>query len=160
MAYYTGPVWEFTIIEGNVGSIAGCGRYDKLTSLYLGKNVPASGGSFGIERIIEVLKDRKMLKLNSNLSKVLVTIFSPKFQENSVITVNKLRQKGVASELYLIPKKSLNKQVKYADKKNIPYVLIIGPDEAKQNKLALKNMKTGKQEVLNFDEVLKKLKEN
>ena len=59
LAYYTGPIWEFEILEGGVGSVAGCGRYDNTIGKFLGKKIPATGGSFGIERIIEISKTEK-----------------------------------------------------------------------------------------------------
>ncbi|MBI5122225.1 histidine--tRNA ligase, partial [Candidatus Roizmanbacteria bacterium] len=61
LAYYTGPVWEFEILEGDVGSVAGCGRYDNIIGKFVGKKVAATGGSFGIERLVEVIKSRKMI---------------------------------------------------------------------------------------------------
>lgn len=157
MAYYTGPVWEVEVIEGGVGSIAGCGRYDRLTGLYLGKDIPASGGSFGLERIIEVMKDRKMVKLDQTLAKVLVTVFSPTLWPESAKMAKWLRHYGVAVELYLDPETKLEKQLKYADRKGIPFVIILGPDEVKNKTVALKNMKTGEQKTLSLKEVLKHL---
>jgi len=158
MAYYTGPVWEFTVIEGNVGSIGGCGRYDKLTGLYSGKDIPASGGSFGIERIVEVMKDRKMVDFNQPQTKILVTIFSPELQEKSIKIANKLRSAGIATELYLDPEKKLDKQLKYADKKNIPYAIIIGPDEAAKNVVVLKNLTNRTQKTTTISEIIRSFK--
>ena len=154
MAYYTGPVWEFTVIDGNVGSIGGCGRYDKLTGLYSGKDIPASGGSFGIERIVEVMKDRKMIDFSRSQTKVLVTIFSPELEEKSIKIADKLRRAGIAAELYLDPEKKLDKQLKYADKKNIPYAIIVGPDEVAKNVVILKNLAKRTQKTLTFSKVI------
>ncbi|OGK19056.1 histidine--tRNA ligase, partial [Candidatus Roizmanbacteria bacterium RIFCSPHIGHO2_01_FULL_39_8] len=75
LAYYTGPVWEFEILEGGVGSVAGCGRYDNTIGRFVGRRIPATGGSFGIERIVEVIKDRKMIQVPKTTAKVLVTYF-------------------------------------------------------------------------------------
>jgi len=148
MAYYTGPVWEFTITEGGVGSISGGGRYDKLTGLYLGQDVPASGGSFGIERIIEVMEDRKMFKFDHSQVKVLVTIFSPELQEKSIEVTDQLRRAGIATELYLDPQAKLDKQMKYADEKKIPYAAIIGPAEAEKNAVVLKDLSKRTQKTI------------
>jgi len=158
MAYYTGPVWEFVVIEGGVGSIGGCGRYDKLTGSYFGKDIPASGGSFGIERIIEVMKDREMVKFDTSAAKILVTIFSSKLQKESIKFADKLRKSSIATELYLDSNSRLNKQLKYADQKGVPWVIIIGPDEARDDLVVLKDMKTGKQERLNLQKVISRIK--
>jgi histidyl-tRNA synthetase len=160
LAYYTGPIWEFEILEGNVGSVAGCGRYDntigRLTGL--GKKIPATGGSFGIERIVEVIKNRKIVRIKSTPTQVLVTIFDRNYFKQSLKTANYLRKNNICTMLYSNPGKKLNKQLKYADKKNIPYVIIIGPDEIKENKVTLKNMKSGGQETLSLKEVIQELK--
>jgi len=144
LSYYTGPVWEFSVQDGGVGSVAGCGRYDKLIGLYLGKDVPATGGSFGIERIIEVVKDRKLL--SGGITQVgLVTIFSPELAEESFRIAQVMRKKGLSVMLYPDENAKLDKQLKFANKKNIETVYIVGPDEIKNKVVKVKNMKTGEQ---------------
>ncbi len=157
LAYYTGPIWEFEILEGQVGSVAGCGRYDNTIGRFVGKRVPATGGSFGIERLVEVLKDRKMAKLSVTPTRVLVTIFSQELFEESLRIANRLRKASIPTMLYSDPGAKMNQQLKYADQKGIPYTIIIGPDEVKQEKVGLKELKTGKQETLSLNEVIKKL---
>jgi len=88
LAYYTGPVWEFEILEGEVGSVAGCGRYDNIIGKFVGKEVAATGGSFGIERLVEVIKSRKMINISSTIGKVLVTIFDKELFDNSLIVAD------------------------------------------------------------------------
>ncbi|MBU1085048.1 histidine--tRNA ligase, partial [Patescibacteria group bacterium] len=116
LAYYTGPVWEFEILEGNIGSVAGCGRYDNTIGNLIGsdKKVPATGGSFGIERIVEVIKDRQMIKVDTTPVKVLVTWFADKTFDQSLVVANKLRNNNISTMLYPEMDK-LNKQLKYAD---------------------------------------------
>jgi histidyl-tRNA synthetase len=157
LAYYTGPVWEIEVIEGGVGSVAGCGRYDTLTKMISGIDIPASGGSFGIERICEVLKGRKIINIPPSITKALVTIFSPELASESRKMGRKLRTEGINTEVFIEPETKLDKQLKYADKKGIPYTIIIGPDEVKQKKIGLKDLKTGKQETLSLDQVIKRL---
>jgi len=159
LAYYTGPVWEFEILEGNVGSVAGCGRYDNTIGNLIGsdKKVPATGGSFGIERIAEVIKDRQMVKASSTPTQVLVTLFDQTTFANSLQTANTLRKNNILTMFYPEIDK-LPKQLKYADKKGIPFVIIIGPDETKANLVTLKDMKTGKQQTLPLEKVIDKLK--
>lgn len=146
LSYYTGPVWEFTVRDGGVGSVAGCGRYDKLVGLYLGRDVPATGGSFGIERLFEVIKERGLLKDESNKEE-LVTIFSPELAEQSFKLANDLRRKGKSVILYPDEKAKIEKQLKYANKKGIETVYILGPEEVKNKTVKVKNMKTGEQKV-------------
>jgi histidyl-tRNA synthetase len=145
LASYTGPVWEFQIIEGGVGSIAGCGRYDKAIGKYLGKDVPATGGSFGIERICDIIKDRQMWDFGNTTVQVLVSVFDDSLAKISLETANSLRQNNISTMIYPEAVK-LEKQLKYADQKGIPYVVIIGPDEVATNEVVLKNLKTKSQE--------------
>ena len=144
LSYYTGPVWEYTVRDGGVGSVAGCGRYDNLVGLYLGRDIPATGGSFGIERIFEVIKDRQLLSSKTN-DEILITIFSPELASLSFQVAAKLREQGKNVILYPDEHTKLEKQLKYANKKGIKTVCIIGPEEAEKSKLKMKNMKTGEQ---------------
>ncbi|EKE14419.1 MAG: hypothetical protein ACD_12C00517G0003, partial [uncultured bacterium] len=146
LAYYTGPVYEFEILEGEVGSVAGCGRYDNIIGKFVGKEVAATGGSFGIERLVEVIKSRKMINISSTIAKTLVTIFDKNLFSNSLIVADQLRKNNISTILYPVPTDKLDKQLKYANKKNIPYVIIIGPEEVANRKVVLKDMKTGEQQ--------------
>lgn len=157
LASYSGPVWEFTVIDGGVGSIGGCGRYDKAIGKYLGKDIPATGGSFGIERICDIIKDRKMLDLGETTVNVMVTLFNEQTVSDSIKTAENLRKEGFMTMLYPNIVK-LDKQFKYADKKGIPYVVVIGPDEIKEGKVVVKDMKSGKQEKINFRQLFDKLR--
>lgn len=156
LAYYTGPVWEFEISDGDVGSVAGCGRYDNVIGKFVGRKVSATGGSFGIERIVEIIKERKMISIPSNPTKVLITYFEKGTLSKLIETANRLRNNNIATMLYPEETK-LDKQLKYADKKNIPYVVIIGPEEVKQNVVKVKNMITREQETLTIDSLINKI---
>ncbi len=158
LAYYTGPVWEFEILEGGVGSVAGCGRYDDIIGKFIGKPVPATGGSFGIERLVEVIKERNMFKFSTTIAKVLVTIFNTDLFNNSLKIADQLRKNSISTILYPVINDRLDKQLKYANRKDIPYVIIIGPEEAGKNVVKLKNMESGEQKTLNIDQVIKILK--
>ena len=149
LSYYTGPVWEFMIKDGNVGSVGGGGRYDKLVGLYLGKDVPATGGAFGIERIIEVVKDRNMYPDEKNKA-VLVTIFDPSLAQNSLLLAQKLRKENKSVVLYPDAQVKLEKQLKYANKRGIEEVYILGPEEITNNQVKVKNMKTGEQKMISL----------
>lgn len=160
LAYYTGPVWEFEILEGDVGSVAGCGRYDNIIGKFVGKEVAATGGSFGIERLVEVIKSRKMISISSTVAKTLVTIFDKSLFNNSLIIADQLRKNNISTILYPILNERLDRQLKYANKKGIPFVIIIGPEEVKNNVVKLKDMKTGEQKELNQQELIKFLISN
>lgn len=159
LAHYTGPIWEIEVIEGGVGSVAGCGRYDNVIGSYLGgkEKIPATGGSFGIERMMKILKTRKMVKLPQTYVQVLVTIFKKDLTKESIKVASQLRKNNIASVLYPDPVR-LDKQLKYADKKGIPFTVIIGPDELKSGTVIIKNMKTGEQIEAKREEVVKILK--
>lgn len=154
LASYTGPVWEFEVIDGGVGSIAGCGRYDSLIGRYIGgRQIPATGGSFGIERICDILKDRKMLDSLQTNTIILVSLFSPEMTQDGINLANLLRANNINTLLYPNPDK-LSKQFKYASDKKIPFVAVVGPDEAKSNQVTLKNMATGDQKTLASSEII------
>lgn len=144
LSYYTGPIWEFVIADETIGSIAGGGRYDNLINLYLGKDVPATGMSFGIERIVEVIKERQMIKFSPTSIQVLVTYFDKNTFAQSLKAVDDLRKNNISTMFYPEQAK-LDKQLKYADRKGIPYVVIIGPEEMEKKVVRLKDMKTGEQ---------------
>ena len=152
LAYYTGPVWEFEILEGGVGSVAGCGRYDNTIGRFVGRRIPATGGSFGIERIVEVIKDRKMIQVPKTTAKVLVTYFINETFSDSLRIASELRKNGIKTMLYPEPAQ-LDKQLKYADKKGIPYVILVGPDEIKNGVVKLKNMKTREQKNVKISQL-------
>ncbi len=158
LAYYTGPVWEFEVIEGGVGSVAGCGRYDNIIGKFVGRETPATGGSFGIDRIVEVIKSRNMLQLESMSAKVLVTVFEEGLFDRSLEAAVYLRKNNIKTFLYPSIKEKLDKQMKYANKKGIPYVVIVGPVESEKNIFKLKDMKTGEQRELSLEELLNSVK--
>lgn len=158
LSYYTGPIWEVEVKEGkNVGSVAGAGRFDNLTKTLSGADIPASGGSFGVDRLAQIISERKEVSVPRSISKALVTVFSPELANTSRELAKALRDKNINTELYLDSTAKLKKQLKYASNKGIPHVVVIGPDEQKQNKAVLKNMETGKQETLDIKSLIKTL---
>jgi len=132
--YYTGFVFEI-FDKGNVKrSLLGGGRYNNLINQYNSK-LNISGVGFALSDVViqEFLQDKKLLPTNLNKkSKFLITIFNSDTINESVELSNLLRKNNISCEIYLDEEKSLEKQLKYADKKNIPYVLIVGPDEIKK----------------------------
>ena len=158
--YYTSTVFEGWAIKGEFRSIWGGGRYDNLTEqVGSRRSIPGVGFAMGDMVIKELLKvNGKMPQLETVNSRVLVTIFSNELKNTSISTLNDFRKSKVPSEIYLEPKDKLDKQIKYADKKGIPFVVVIGPKEKKEDKVTLKDLKTGEQTTLSLNEVANKIK--
>ena len=144
--YYTGTIVEVMGPENvKMGSIGGGGRYDDLTNSFGLKNMSGIGVSFGFDRLYLVLDELDLFPININLNtEVLFVNLGNESVEIALNKINKLRSKGVISEIYPSDIK-LSKQLNYANKKKIPFVVIIGDEEIKNNKITLKNMSTGEQ---------------
>jgi histidyl-tRNA synthetase len=142
--YYTGPVYEATVTEPKVGSVAGAGRYDALIGTFLGREVPATGMSLGLERIIEVVEEFNLLPAPATIAQVLVTVF-PDTVGDAAGIARQLREHGLRVDFSLLPHRSLGEQLKYAGRKGIPFAVIAGPDELARNVVAVKNIATGEQ---------------
>ena len=162
--YYTGVVFEAVEISGEKNSLSrslfGGGRYDNLVSDFDEKlQIPGVGFATSDVILLEFMQNKGLLP-SSVLKPVdcLITVFDKDSLSNSIETAVYLRNNNVSCELYPDSQTKLDKQLKYADKKKIPYVLIIGPAELKINKIKVKNMKTGEQKDLNYEELLKVLK--
>lgn len=155
--YYTGSIFEIVSNDYQSGSLGGGGRYDNLIGQFTGQNIPAVGFAFGFDRLIEAIKSLNLITNQKTITKVLVTIFSPDLFDQSLKLTNYLRSKQINTEIYLDKNTKLDKQLKYADKKGIQYVIIIGPEEISKKNVVLKDMKTGKQMTLSLDECLKYL---
>lgn len=153
--YYTGLIFELRIEKYGSLSVAGGGRYDNLIGLFAEKQIPAVGVAFGFDRIVEAMDELELFPKDLIGTKVLVTVFSPELLDKSIEIVNKLRSQNIPTELWLDPDSKLDKQLKYADQKKIPYVIIIGPDEVSQNKITLKNLNNKLQETITTEELAK-----
>lgn len=153
--YYTGTVYE-TILDDypSLGSICGGGRYENLTGYYSKQKLPGVGMSIGLTRLFYQLTEAKIIEAEEkSLTKVLV-IPMDGFMDYGVKAVNKLRSEGIFSQIYLESGK-IGKTFNYADKLNIPYVIVIGQEEAGNNTYSFRNMGTGEQESLTIDEIIK-----
>ena len=157
--YYTGLIFEVEIKGYEVGSVCGGGRYDNLIGLFAGKQIAAVGFSFGFDRLLEAMNELKLFpaEILSSTTKVLVTVFNSDLLEKSLNCSLSLRSAGVQTEIYLDENTTLEKQLKYADKKGIPYTIIIGPDEASKNMVTIRNMKTREQKTVSLERVLSTL---
>jgi len=158
--YYTGAIFETTVSKPKVGSITGGGRYNNLISTLGGPDISGTGVTIGLERIMEAIKENNLWRKRPDKKSVLVTIFSPDLETNSITLAQALRGEGINTELYLDSGAKLEKQFKYADRKNISWATIIGPDEAKKGKVILKNLESRSQKLVSQKELLKILKNN
>ena len=155
--YYTGCIFEVQAHDVKMGSIGGGGRYDDLTGVFGLKGVSGVGVSFGADRIYDCLEELDLFPKNSQQSlKVLIVSFDDVTHSFGFQCLNELRASGINSELYPEPTK-VKKQMDYANKRGVPYVILIGSDEMASNLLALKNMETGEQEKLSLDKIVEKL---
>ena len=154
--YYTGMIFEVILPEYGSGSCGGGGRYDKLIKELGGVDIPAVGIAFGFDRMVEAADQLGLIPSDGAGTQILVTVFNENLQNKSAQTAALLRQAGIKTELYPATD-DLGKQFKKADQANIPYAVIIGEEEAKNNQISFKDLKSGNQETMNIDEVIKKL---
>lgn len=156
--YYTGPVFETILTDcPEIGSVFGGGRFDNLIGMFSGKDIPAVGTSLGIDRIFSAMEILRMFSEKIIISQVLVTIFDKSLGLESLKVADKLQKSGINTEIYL-GEGNLTKQFKYANKKGIPFVITIGPEEIKEKMITVKIMKTGEQIRIKEKELLEKLK--
>ncbi|KKQ38615.1 MAG: Histidyl-tRNA synthetase [Candidatus Roizmanbacteria bacterium GW2011_GWA2_37_7] len=152
--YYTGMIFEVILPGYSVGSCGGGGRYDKLIGQLGGLDVPAVGIAFGFDRMVEAADYFKLIPQTKYNIRALVTVFDKDILPTSLAITSTLRKNRVQTELYPAFDK-LSKQLKYADKKGIPFVVIIGPEEAAQNVVKIKNMKTGEEQKGKISDITK-----
>ncbi len=146
LSYYTGPIFETIITEPNLGSVNGGGRYDELVGLFRGESLPTTGMSFGIERIIDLMDILNLYpaEIGGTVVQTLVTVFSPETAAESEKLAAELRRAGIRTELYMLDRQ-IGKQFGYADKKGIPVVAMLGPDEIAAGQVKLKRLKDGQE---------------
>ncbi len=155
LSYYTGTIYEVTASEGTLqSSIGGGGRYDDLTGIFGVKGLSGVGISFGADRIYDVLLEAgKFPDSALNSTKVLLVNFGSEDETAAWQALQQLRQNNISAEMYPQSVK-LAKQFKYADDKKIPYVLIIGESERKENTVTLKDMQSGEQDKTTLAHVI------
>ena len=152
--YYTGAIFEVKANDYQIGSISGGGRYDDLTGIFGMPGMSGVGISFGADRIYDVMLGLNLFPAELACStKVLFANLGEAEQAASMSLVSKLRDKGVATEIYPDMGK-MKKQMEYANRRGIPYVIIIGSNELERGVVTLKNMQSGEQQELSFDELI------
>jgi histidyl-tRNA synthetase len=159
LSYYTGCIFEVRINNVSIGSVSGGGRYDHLTQAFGDKeNLSGVGFSFGVDRIYDAMEELHLFPKKAQISsKALVCHFDQQSFEYGLKILSALRTAGIASEIYPDLTR-IKKQLDYANKKQIPFALVIGSEEMSSSLIAIKNLDTGEQEKLYLEQILEKLK--
>jgi histidyl-tRNA synthetase len=144
LGYYSGPVFETILLDApQFGSVFSGGRYDDLVMRFLGERIPATGGSMGVDRLLAALLALDKVKLRKSTADVLITCFDQKMNDDYIAMTFELRRAGIHTEMYMGTDRA-GKQIKFADKLDIPIVLLYGPDEKAKNVVTIKDMSVGR----------------
>lgn len=154
--YYTGLVFEIKEIGDMNRSLLGGGRYDNLVAdLGASRSIPGIGFATSDVVIWEFLKDKNLLpEINSKKVKFLITILDKECVNDNIELLVFLRKNNISCEIYPNMDRKLEKQIKYADKNKIPYIIIQGPEEIKKNIVKIKNMETGEQKEIDINDLV------
>lgn len=155
LAYYTGPIFEVFLRDSKINSsFAGGGRYDSLIGNFLGGGkYPATGISFGLEPINEEILSKNKEKKQTVVDVYVIPI---KTIKESLKVLKELRDEGIKIDIDM-NERNISKNLDYSNKLGIPYVIFVGEEELKENKVKLRDMKTGKEELLNVNEIAKRI---
>ena len=152
--YYTGCIFEVAAKDVKMGSIGGGGRYDDLTGVFGLKNVSGVGISFGADRIYDCLEELDLFPKESQQSlKVLFVAFDAESHRYAFKALSEMREAGINADIYPEPTK-IKKQLDYADKRAVPFVVLVGSEEMETGQLALKNMVSGEQEKMELSKII------
>lgn len=158
--YYTGAIFEVKAKDAEMGSICGGGRYDDLTGIFGLPNVSGVGVSFGAERIYDVLLQANLFPEHSTeTTKVLFVNFGEREEAYCLPVLTEIRKSGINAEIFPDSAK-MQKQMTYANRKNIPFVVLAGESEIRSGKFTLKNMETGEQTSVSPEELINILLQN
>ena len=146
LAYYTGMICETRLNSLGLGSLGGGGRYDKLIGMFLGRDIPAVGVSFGVDRVFVAMDELGLwTDQPATNTQVLVALFSPETQAASFALATELRHGGINTEVYAEPKEP-RPQLAFADKKGIPIVCLVGPDELARDEVSVRDLRSRAQQ--------------
>lgn len=155
--YYTGFIFE-VLVKGSegLGAVAAGGRYDNLIKKYGGNDTPATGFGIGVDRLMEVLEEKKLIKLPEKKTAYVIALCN-EARFTAKMVCKELRDADIAAELALV-ERSLSNQLKYANSRNISYAVIIGPKDMKEDKVTLRDMKTGEEKKIVIYELVKEIR--
>ena len=160
LSYYTGAIFEAVIHNSDIGSVSGGGRYDNLTGVFGMEGTSGVGISFGVDRIYDALEKLSLFPSQKIHTVQLLFINFDKVCENACLPLlSKLRSGNIRAEIYPESAK-LKKQMNYANRKNIPFVAMLGEEEQVKNMITLKNMESGEQQMITVDKMVEILKRN
>jgi histidyl-tRNA synthetase len=155
--YYTGTIIEVKAKDVPMGSICGGGRYDDLTGIFGLKGVSGVGISFGADRIYDVMNELNLFpEMIAATTKVLFVNFGAAEEKFCLPILSSLRESGIPAEIFPEAAK-LKKQLDYANRKKIPYTVLVGENEMKEGMLTLKDMQTGEQKLMTLEQVKEKM---
>lgn len=156
--YYTGAIFEVKALDVEIGSITGGGRYDNLTGIFGLPGVSGVGISFGADRIFDVLNQLDLYPKDATRGTQLLFInFGTEEVSACLPALSRIRAAGICAELYPDAAK-MKKQMSYANTKGIPFVALVGETELREEKITLKDMEKGEQQMLSLDELIEKLR--
>lgn len=143
--YYTGPVFETVIPKApKIGSVMGGGRYNGLVSRFLDREIPATGMSVGLDRLLAALAKLKVKPAQENIVQALIVSMGAVPPSAAIGLANELRRAGVRTEAYFSAKMKMKDQLSHADRHDIPVAVIVGEDELARGEVSIKNLRTGK----------------
>ena len=145
LEYYTGPVFETTVEEPKIGSLGGAGRYDGLVGMFSGRDIPATGMSLGLDRIVDVVVELGLLAIPPTISSVFVTLFDEGSTAESLSIASRLRAAGIPTEVSMEESHDLGRQLRYASRRKVPFAIVIGPDEIGRGVVVVRDMFSGEQ---------------
>lgn len=148
LSYYTGPVYEANLVDApELGSVFGGGRYDNLVTRFGGQAIPATGASIGVDRLLAALVHLKRIRTPQTTAQVLVTAMDGSLMREYLELTFELRRAGIRTEIHVGRPKKLGKQLQRADRLQIPYVVIMGGDEAARSVVTVKEMEIGREQA-------------
>jgi histidyl-tRNA synthetase len=158
LGYYTGPVFETTLTDiPGIGSVFSGGRFDDLIMRFTGERIPAVGASVGVDRLFAALEKLGKIQKKQSVSKVLLTIIDERYSKDIIKMAQGFRNADVNAEVFLGKDRSLKNQLAYALKKEIPFIIILGEEEKKQEKVKLKDLNKREEMLLTESEAFAKL---
>lgn len=157
LTYYTATIFEVVLSGVAVGSVCGGGRYDDLTGIFGMPGISGVGISFGVDRLFDAMEELNLFRdETAQSSRVLICTMDAESMRYGIGLLRDLRAAAVAAELYPDAAR-MKKQLDYANRRSIPFVIVIGESERNSGQLALKEMATGQQENLSREALLKRL---
>ncbi len=159
LSYYTGAIFEVKVNNASLtSSVSGGGRYDNLTGVFGMPGMSGVGISFGVDRLYDVMEDLQLFPQEAlAATQVLLVNFDKPSKKHALGLLSTLRDAGISAEIYPDAVK-MKKQFAYADKKNIPYIVVVGAEEMQQKRYGLKDLKSGEQVALSIEEIIERLK--